>query len=157
MDAERIDIIPYCIKPSVVSILWHWRQRKTRLWYWRPKFLGIFSQVCILCFKYNVWPLTDQFGKNIHKKARESTWKYNRETLKTNHIQSVQEQDHIDERFNPTSQSTNFTTNNMNCAVGEMLFGSFYFFMVILLLDTALQVQEIIKNQPVQNGLGWIS
>ena len=35
MDAERIDIIPHCIKPSAVSILCHRCQRKTRCWYYQ--------------------------------------------------------------------------------------------------------------------------
>ena len=48
--------------------------------------------------------------------------------LKTNHIQSIQEQDHINERSNQTSQPTNFTTNNTNCAVRGLFFGGLYFF-----------------------------
>ena len=64
-------------------------------------------------------------------------------TLATNHIQSVLEQDRIEERSNPTSQPSYFTTNDMNCAVEGLLFGIWYFFMVILLYDTTLQVQEI--------------
>ena len=66
-------------------------------------------------------------------------------TLKTNHIQTVQQQDHIDERSNPTSQPTNYTTNNMNCVVGALLFGSFDFLMVIRALDTN---STSTRNQP---------
>ena len=64
-------------------------------------------------------------------------------TLKTNHIQNATEQDRIDGRSNPTSQPFNFTTNSLDCAVEGLLFGSLDFFMVILLYDKALQVQEI--------------
>ena len=88
---------------------------------------------------------TVRTGGQIYEKARKVT-RYNRETLQTNHIQNATEQDRIDGRSNPISQPTNFTTNSVDCAVKWLLFGRLYFFMVILLSDTTLQVQEISQN-----------
>ena len=60
-------------------------------------------------FKKNtgtVWPLT-------HEKARASTIHHSQNQPYPN----VGEQDHIDERSNPTSQPTYFTTNSVDCAI----------------------------------------
>ena len=94
----------------------------------QTKFIGNFSLGGgggILHLKYNIWSLSSK-GPILTNYTRKHV-KYNTDNLKTNHFQSIQEQDQIYKRSNPASQPTNFTTNNKNCAVGGLLFGSLDF------------------------------
>ena len=73
--------------------------------YWRTKILRDFSAVSVLHFKYRYG---DQFWQ-IYEKARKVQYT----TLKPTISQSVREQDHINERSNPISQTTYATIHSM--------------------------------------------
>ena len=83
-----------------------------------------------------------RYGDQFYKYTRKHV-KYNKRHSQNQPYPNVEKQDHIDKRSTPTSQPTNCTTNSVDCAVKWLLFRSLYFFMVILLYDTTLQVQEI--------------